>query len=143
MDIRSHNRVAWDKQVESGNQWILPVSAEVFATARRGQWKIFLTPPKLVPAEWFPQVIGADVLCLASSGGQQVPVLAAAAANVTVFNNSPKQLNQDRSVTERESLVIQTVEGDMTDLSVFSDRSFDIIVHPISNLNASRVAPWW
>jgi len=30
--------------------------------------------------------------CLASGGGQQGPVLAAAGAHVTVFDNSPRQL---------------------------------------------------
>ena len=44
----------------------------------------------------------ADVLCLASGGGQQGPVLAAARARVTVFDNSPAQLKQDQLVAERE-----------------------------------------
>ena len=51
MDIRSHNRTAWDKQVDKGNQWTLPVSAEVIEAARRGQWEIFLTPSKPVSAD--------------------------------------------------------------------------------------------
>ena len=143
MDIRTHNRVAWDKQVESGNQWTLPVSAEVIEAARQGNWDVLLTPSKPVPQEWFPPVVGADVLCLASGGGQQGPVLAAAGANVTVFDNSPKQLEQDRSVAERESLVIKTVEGDMADLSMFADGSFDLIIHPVSNIFVPDVNPVW
>ena len=143
MDIRAHNRAAWDKQVDNGNQWTLPVSAEVIEAARGGSWEILLTPSKPVPQEWFPQVVGADVLCLASGGGQQGPVLAAAGANVTVLDTSPKQLEQDRHVAKRESLDLKTVEGDMTDLAVFSDGSFDFIVHPISNLYVSDVNPVW
>ena len=143
MDIRSHNRVAWDKQVESGNQWTLPVSAEVIEAARQGKWEILLTPLKPVPPEWFPQVIGADVLCLASGGSQQGLVLAAAGANVTVFDNSSKQLEQDRSVAERESLVIQAVEGDMADLFDFADGSFDLVVHPVSNIFVPDVNLVW
>ena len=50
------------------------------------------------------------MLCLASSGGQQGPILAAAGANVTVFDNSPAQLVQDRSVAQREGLRIDTVQ---------------------------------
>jgi 2-polyprenyl-3-methyl-5-hydroxy-6-metoxy-1,4-benzoquinol methylase len=57
---------------------------------------------KPVPRGWFPDLNGCDVLCLASGGGQQGPVLAAAGANVTVFDISSRQLAQDRLVAERE-----------------------------------------
>ena len=70
------------------------------------------------------------MLCLASGGGQQGPVLAAAGANVTVFDNSPAQLKQDQFVAERESLSLRTVEGDAADLSVFADESFDLVFNP-------------
>jgi len=102
-----------------------------------------LTPSKPVPRKWFPDLEGLDVLCLASGGGQQAPILAAAGANVTVLDNSPKQLKQDRFVAERDSLAITTVEGDMADLSMFSDQSFDLIVHPVSNVFVPDVRPVW
>ncbi len=35
------------------------------------------------------------------------------------------------------------VEGDMRDLSCFADSSFDLIVHPISNLFVPDVKPVW
>ena len=85
MDIFSYNRKAWDREVEKGNEWTQPVSSEVIAEARRGRWQIVLTPTKPVPAEWYPPLPGADVLCLASGGGQQGPLLAAAGANGTVL----------------------------------------------------------
>ena len=31
MDIRAYNREAWNRQVEGGNEWTLPVSSEVSA----------------------------------------------------------------------------------------------------------------
>jgi ubiquinone/menaquinone biosynthesis C-methylase UbiE len=97
-----------------------------------------------VPREWFPPLNGLDTLCLASGGGQQGPVLAAAGANVTVFDNSPRQLDQDRFVAKREGLTnLKTVEGDMRDLSVFEDESFDFIFHPVSNLFIHEVRPVW
>ena len=83
------------------------------------------------------------MLCLASGGGQQGPILAAAGARVTVFDNSPKQLECDRSVAQREGLEIETVEGDMADLSPFADQHFDMIVHPVSNVFAPDVLPVW
>lgn len=143
MDVRTHNRKAWDKQVENQNPWTLPVSSEAVAAAKEGRWDIFLTPTKPVPKTWFPELTGARVLCLASGGGQQGPLLAAAGADVTVFDNSSRQLAQDRMVAERDSLSIRTVEGDMRDLSVFADESFDLIIHPVSNSFVPDVRPVW
>ena len=91
-DVFVYNRQAWDRQVQRGNRWTVPVSSEQIARARNGDWSIVLTPTKPVPLEWFPPLVGLDVLCLASGGGQQGPILAAAGANVTVFDNSPARL---------------------------------------------------
>lgn len=143
MDILSHNRKAWDWQVEHGNIWTIPVTPEQVASARGGEWTIVLTPTKPVPRAWFPDLPGKDVLCLASGGGQQGPILAAAGARVTVFDNSPRQLAQDRLVAERDGLDLATVQGDMADLSRFQDASFDLIVHPVSNVFAPEVRPVW
>ena len=143
MDIQGYNRDAWDKEVERGNQWTVPVGPDVIEAARRGRWEVLLTDTIPVPRGWFPELDGADVLCLASGGGQQAPIFSAAGANVTVLDNSPKQLAQDRLVAERESLDLKTVEGDMADLSMFADESFDLVFHPVSNLFAPEVRPVW
>ncbi|MFB6285350.1 MAG: class I SAM-dependent methyltransferase [Candidatus Bipolaricaulia bacterium] len=144
LDVRTHNRDAWNESVEQGNQWTVPSSPEIIQAARRGQWQIFLTNTVPVPRDWFPELSTSDVLCLACGGGQQGPILAAAGARgVTVFDNSSRQLEGDRSVAERESLEIETIEGDMRDLSVFGDESFDLIVHPISNVFCPEVRPVW
>jgi SAM-dependent methyltransferase len=144
MDIRAYNRQAWNRQVEQGNPWTVPVSPEVIAAARRGEWAILLTPTKATPRNWFPADLGGvDILCLASAGGQQGPVLAAAGANVTVLDNSPRQLERDQDVAKREGLAIRLVEGDMADLSIFPDASFDLIFHPVSNVFAPDVRPVW
>jgi SAM-dependent methyltransferase len=82
-------------------------------------------------------------LCLASAGGQQAPLLAAAGAVVTVFDNSPRQLDQDRLVAQRDNLSLQCIEGDMADLSRFADESFDLIFHPCSNAFVPDVAAVW
>ena len=105
MDIRAYNRNAWNRYVDGGESlWTQPVSPEIIARARKGDFSIVLTEQKPVPCEWFPPLNGLDTLCLASGGGQQGPVLAAAGSNVTVFDNSPRQLDQDRFVAEREGL---------------------------------------
>ena len=96
------------------------------------------------PRDWFPaELTGAAVLCLASGGGQQGPVLAAAGADVTVFDNSPAQLARDEEVAAREGLAIRTVLGDMRDLNAFPDASFDVIVNPVSNVFCPELGPVW
>ena len=45
-----------------------------------------------MPRDWFGVLAGARVLALASSGGQQAPLLAAAGAIVTVHDLSAAQL---------------------------------------------------
>lgn len=143
IDVRKHNREAWDRQVSLGNRWTQPVGPEVIAAARRGEWSVVLTPSKPVPQAWFGDIAGKRVLCLAGGGGQQAPVFAAAGAKVTVLDNSPAQLGQDRSVAEREGLELRLVEGDMRDLSVFEDGSFDLVFHPCSNTFVDTILPVW
>lgn len=142
-DVRELNRRAWDALVDRGNRWTIPVSSETIAAARRGEWQIVLTPTRPVPRSWFPSLDGLQVLCLGSGGGQQGPVLAAAGAQVTVYDNSPRQLDQDRMVAERDGLEITTVEGDMANLSAFPEAAFDLIVHPVSNTFVANVHPVW
>ncbi len=146
-DIRAYNRFAWDLAVERKSVWTVPVDAETIAAARRDNWQISLTPTKAVPRDWFPSLRGAQVLCLAAGGGQQGPVLAAAGesagARVTVLDNSPRQLAQDRLVALREGLNLAIVEGDMRDLSAFADGCFDLVVNPCSNLFVPDVRPVW
>ena len=144
MDIRSYNRDAWDREVAGGeNRWSIPVSHDVIEKARQGEFSIVLTENIPVPHRWFPPLKGADVLCLASGGGQQGPVLAAVGANVTVFDNSPAQLKQDQLVAEREALPLRTVEGDAADLSVFADESFDLVFNPCSTVFMPDVRAVW
>ena len=143
MDVRAYNREAWDRGVEQGDRWTEPVGPEVIAAARRGEWSIRLSEVKPAPREWFPELKGLEVLCLASGGGQQAPTLAAAGARVTVLDNSPKQLAQDRFVAERDGLDLVTVEGDMADLSQFADESFGLVYHTVSNLFVPDVRKVW
>jgi SAM-dependent methyltransferase len=143
-DPGAHNRAAWDKLVQEGNEWTQPVSAEDVERARAGDWSIVLIGHEPVDRSWLPaELTGKDVLCLASGGGQQGPILAAAGARVTVFDNSPRQLAQDRMVAARDGLELSTVLGDMRDLGAFGDAAFDVVFHPVSNLFVADVAPVW
>ena len=131
-DVAVYNRRAWDEQVKKGNRWTIPVTRELIASARQGTWDVVLTPQKPVPKSWFPALLGLDILGLASGGGQQAPIFAAAGANVTVLDNSEQQLEQDQVVARRDGLQIASVLGDMRDLSCFDGGSFDLVFNPCS-----------
>jgi len=144
LDPVAYNRAAWDREVDWGNEWTQPVGPDVVARARAGDWAVVLIGYEAVPRDWFPcDVAGVAVLCLASGGGQQGPVLAAAGADVTVFDNSPRQLERDEEVAARDGLAIRTVLGDMRDLTAFADGSFDLVFNPVSNVFCPDLAPVW
>ena len=147
MNFLKYNNQAWNHQVESKNRWTIPVTVEEIELAKQGKWSVVLTPSKPVPLNWFPQANGVfnnvKILALASGGGQQAPLFAAAGADVTVFDNSPKQLEQDKMVADRDGLKIHCVEGDMRDLGVFKNETFDFIFHPCSNSFIPDIQPVW
>ena len=143
IDPVSYNKMAWNRQVEIGNPWTIGASPGEVASARAGQLNLYLTPAKPVPRSWFPPLDGCRVLCLASGGGQQGPLLAAAGAIVTVLDNSPRQLAVDIAIASREGLDIKTIEGDAADLSAIVDESFDLIVNPVSNCFMENILPVW
>ena len=62
---------------------------------------------------------------------------------MTIFDNSEKQLEQDKIVSDKHQLGIKIVQGDMKDLSVFADQSFDLIFNPCSIVFVENVLPVW
>jgi SAM-dependent methyltransferase len=143
MNVIEHNRDAWNLESRRGSRWSTPVTPDVICAARNGDWSVILTPTKAVPAAWFPDLSGKAVLCLASGGGQQAPVLAAAGADVVSFDLSDEQLRKDLDVAERENLRLQCVRGDMADLSALASASFDLIFHPVANVFVPDVNVVW
>jgi SAM-dependent methyltransferase len=143
LNVREYNRYAWDRQVDQNNPFTIPDSPQAIAAARKGEFSVLLTETKPVPQEWFPPFKELDLLGLACGGGQQGPIFAALGAHVTIFDNSPAQLERDRMVAQREGLSIRTVEGDMRDLSAFDNESFDLVFHPVSNVFCPEVLPVW
>lgn len=143
MDIVKHNKLAWNNYVDKKDRWTIPVSEQELENTKKGNWNIVLTPKKPVPHNWFPELNGLKVLGLASGGGQQGPILATLGANVTIFDNSDKQLQQEKTISNKFNLDIKTLQGDMKDLSVFEDNSFDLIFNPCSVLFVDNVLPVW
>lgn len=132
-----------DKWVDDGWEWGQPVSHEAYEKATHGDWSVVLTPTKPVPKEWFCDMKDAEVLGLASGGGQQMPIFTALGARCTVLDYSEKQLLSEKIVAERENYEVTTVRADMTNPLPFDDESFDLIFHPVSNSYIEDVVPVW
>jgi SAM-dependent methyltransferase len=142
LDLIEHNRQAWNRLAEAGIPWSRPVSSEAIENARAGVWSVSLAGRE-VPRSWFGELDGRVVLCLASAGGQQAPILAAAGAHVTSMDLSDVQLERDRFVAERHGLNLRLEQGSMTDLSRFNDGSFDLVFLPVSVNAIPDVTPVW
>jgi SAM-dependent methyltransferase len=138
-----YNAEAIDGWVRGGWEWGIPISREVYARARAGEWQVLLTPNVPVPQSWFGDLKGKKLLGLASGGGQQMPVFAALGAACTVFDISDEQLANESMVARREGYVIDIIKGDMTRPLPFPDQSFDLIFHPVSNCYIREVLPVW
>jgi SAM-dependent methyltransferase len=138
-----HNRRAWNRQSAGGSRWATPVDSQAVRRAKEGDLELVLTPTRVVPADWLGDLQGKDVLCLASGGGQQAPLIAAAGARVVSFDLSEEQLAKDRFVAEREGLSLHCVQGNMADLSVFEPASFDLVFNPVSNVFVPDLRPVW
>jgi ubiquinone/menaquinone biosynthesis C-methylase UbiE len=143
MDFLAYNRQAWNHLADIGDKWSIPVTEKELKAAQSGTFEIYLTPAKPVPAEWLGNINGKAVLCLASGGGQQVPMLAAAGAHVTSFDYSDRQLQLDTDTCRAHGLDVTAVQGDMRDLSILNDLQFDLIFHPCSNCFVNDVKAVW
>lgn len=81
------------------------------------------------PENILGEIAGKDVLCLAGGGGQQSVAFALLGARVTVFDFSQMQLRRDCEAAAHYGVQVKTFQGDMRDLSIFADNSFDIVWH--------------
>ena len=139
-DINAETIDLW---VTEGWEWGQPISHETWVKAKQGIWDVQLSPTKSVPHRWFGELKGKKILGLACGGGQQMPVFAALGAECTVLDYSPKQLESERAVAEREGYSIRIIRADMTRKLPFEDGEFDLIFHPVSNCYVAEVKPIW
>lgn len=142
-NYQSHNRAAWDAQVLNKNRWTIPVNSAAIDQAVNGNPQLVLTPWKTIPHSWLGKPAGKRILCLASGGGQQGPILSAAGAGVTTLDISKEQLLQDRFVAERHELSINLVQADMSAALCFKEHTFDMIINPISVCFIADVIQLW
>jgi ubiquinone/menaquinone biosynthesis C-methylase UbiE len=118
---REHNRRAWDARVKKRQRFTQPAADEDVAR-----------PQEQIDTGWLGDVTGKRLLCLASGGGRQSILYAAAGAIVTVVDLSREMLALDRQVAAERGLDVRTVETSMEDLSMFAAGEFEMVVQPVS-----------
>jgi SAM-dependent methyltransferase len=123
LSVHDQNRRAWDALVQQKQKFTTPARDEDF-----------LQPLAALDSRgWLgTDIAGKRVLCLASGGGRQSALFAAAGATVTVVDLSREMLALDRQVAEERGLPVRIVEASMDDLSALDTGSFDIVSHPVS-----------
>lgn len=121
-DISNYNRERWNALVRANALFTRPALHLDATTARQ----------KIDPDGILGELAGKRVLCLASGGGQQSAAFALLGAHVTVYDLSDAQLERDRQAAAHYGVSIETVQGDMRDLSHFADDTFDVVWHPYS-----------
>jgi SAM-dependent methyltransferase len=135
-DIAKYNRRFWSKLSSENHEYARPwLDLDKGMVQRFADSKLAHLPEPytyIYPNEVFRDIAGKDVLCLAASGGQQSAIFGLLGANVTVFDLTPEQLENDRKAAEHYGYKINTIEGDMRDLSAFAESSFDLVYQAIS-----------
>lgn len=84
------------------------------------------------PEHRLGEVRGKRVLCLAGAGGRQSVAFSLRGARVTVLDISERMLQRDREAAAHRQLSIETIRGNMRDLSSFDPDSFNIVWQPYS-----------
>ena len=132
VDYRRSNQQAWNHLADTGSLF-----------ARIATDEECRNPLKTLDGRgWLPEsVAGLNVLCLASGGGWQAVLYAAAGANVTVVDLSVSMLRLDNQEAKRRGFKIQTVHTSMDDLSMLGDQAFDIVHQPVSTCYVPDLKP--
>jgi SAM-dependent methyltransferase len=121
--VHEHNRRAWDARARRRDVFTRPAGDEDFRN-----------PLAVVDRQgWLgPSIVGRRVLCLASGGGSQSALYAAAGAKVTVVDTSGEMLALDRQVAIERGLDLEVIQASMDDLAALPRAGYDIVIHPVS-----------
>ena len=121
-EIAEYNKERWKALAQANALFTRPALHLDLSTARE----------RIDPDGRLGELAGKRVLCLAGGGGQQSAAFALLGAQVTVLDLSEPQLQRDREVAKHYNVTIETLQGDMRDLSCFAEAAFDIVYHPYS-----------
>jgi SAM-dependent methyltransferase len=121
-EVAEYNVRRWRALAERGALYTRPMLDLDAAKAR--EW--------LDPEGWLGDLEGQRVLCLAGGGGRESACFSLLGAAVTVFDLSPEQLERDRLAAEHHGARVETLRGDMRDLSALHGAGFDLVSHSYS-----------
>jgi SAM-dependent methyltransferase len=135
-EIARKNRKHWEDLAGKGMEYTRPwldLDPDLLRSFEAGEIDILPEPYTYIfPRSVFQGVGDKRVLCLASGGGQQSAVFGLLGAKVTVLELTPAQIEADRLVAERFGYDVETITGDMRDLSALRRAAFDIVYQAIS-----------
>ncbi len=120
--ISSTNRKRWNALARANVEWSQPFLDFTYERA-----KAYICRYNIIK-----DAARKNVLCLASGGGQDSVAFGLLGASVTVMDLSDIQLERDWKGAEHHNLRVQTIQGDMRDLSIFETNHFDIVWQPYS-----------
>jgi SAM-dependent methyltransferase len=121
-EVVRHSIERWDALARAGAVLTRPWLDLDARTARQ----------RLDPEGWLGELGGARVLLLAGGGGQQSAAYALLGAHVTVLDLSRAQLARDREAAAHHGTAVETVRGDMRDLSCLGAGVLDLVHQPYS-----------
>jgi ubiquinone/menaquinone biosynthesis C-methylase UbiE len=130
-DIAQTNKLHWEKMVKEGCEFTRPwlgLNANLIDQYVKGQLDPIPEPLlAMYPPIILDDVEGRDVLCLAAGGGQQSAVFGLLGAHVTVVDLAEGQLKGDRKAAKHYGYEVETIQGDMRDLSCLGNASFHLV----------------
>jgi ubiquinone/menaquinone biosynthesis C-methylase UbiE len=121
--VAEHNKQMWERLAKAAMNYTRPFGRlpKTKAGMRR-----FMDPRGRLKGV---KLDGARVLGLAAGGGWDPIIFAKLGAATTVFDISPTQLKTVADLAEKQHVKVRLVRGNMKDLSVFEDASFDVVWH--------------
>ena len=123
--VAEHNRKMWDKLASVEIPYTRPRGTPPRTKAAKRKFLDRSTNGRIAGIE----LAGSRALSLAGGGGWEPILFAELGAKTTVFDISRKQLQTVRDIARERGTRLRYVQGDMRDLSMFSDASFDLILH--------------
>ncbi len=132
--VSEHNKGVWERMSAEGeNRSALPPELERAQCV--SEFRVLpLAVSVELPTTWWGELRGKDVLCVASGGGFQGPILAAAGANVSVLDISVRQLERDRAMAEKHGLSdrLTTIPADAATEWPVEASGVDLVVIPFA-----------
>jgi len=122
-EVAEHNKAMWERLAKAAMNYTRPFGRP---PKTRAGMRRFMDPRGRLKGV---RLAGARVLGLAAGGGWDPVIFAKLGAQTTVFDISPTQLKTVRDLAARQRVKIRLVRGNMKDLSVFKDGSFDVVWH--------------